>query len=236
MLRFYTFFFTLFIGVGLMAQQVEIHLDNDPGTNYNGQVVDLTIPYNDYTIYAHVENVSGATIDFKFRRVIISSGASFTDQFCDNNLCYPVSGTDWTTPSAVPISAGDSSLMKPILSFTDGGPVLLRYYVLDGSDNKLDSIDFNITSTVGFEEMQNISVSAYPNPANQDFNIDFKGVNGANYQVVIYNLLGEEVNKRSLSNGLNTLNIDNLNNGVYFYSILLNSEVIETKKLIIRHQ
>jgi len=37
-----------------------------------------------------------------------------------------------------------------------------------------------------------------------------------------------------LINGKNTLNIENLNPGVYFYSIKRNGNVIETKKLIVR--
>ncbi|UKN00884.1 T9SS type A sorting domain-containing protein [Paracrocinitomix mangrovi] len=222
--------------LGAVAQ-VEIHMDNDPGTNYNGQNVPLTIGYQDYTIYMHAVNTSGAAANYNFRRVIMSSTATFTDQFCDNQLCYVTSGNDWTTPQSNAIPAADSSLMKPLLNFTGGGDLHLRYYVLDADngDAAIDSVDFTITSTVGIEEKIDISLSAYPNPANDEFFINFNGNEGKEFQLVVYNVVGAEVMKKTLVNGLNKLNVEDLNNGVYFYSIVNNNDIIETKKLLVRH-
>ena len=231
-----------FLGAALMTSigfaQVDIHLDNDPGVNYNGQTVDIVVNNsNTYTVYMHAVNTSGTDQNYNFRRLIVSSNTSFSDQFCDNNLCYPTSGNDWTTPSSNPITVGDSSVMKPLYTVNDGGSALIRYYVLDANNNnqKIDSVDVRITSGIGYEELKNVKFTAYPNPANAEFNIDFNGVTGGNYNVALYNLLGEEVGRRSLTNGLNTIDVSHLNNGVYFYSILLNNEVIETKKLVVRH-
>ena len=184
----------------------------------------------------HVVNTSGATQDYKFRRVILSQSATFNDQFCDNSLCYPCSGTDYTTPASVNVPAGDSSIMKPVLNFTDGGTAVIRYYVLDANngDAALDSVDINISSVMGVEEVD-ISFTSYPNPANQDLFVKFQGNEGMNFQLVIYNVLGEEVMTKSIVNGTNKINVAHLNNGVYFYSIVTNNEIIETKKLIVRH-
>lgn len=234
MTKFYTFLFSLAaFSFGLQAQ-VEIHMDDDPGVNYNGQTVALNIAYSQHTIYMHCVNASGSDIDMKFRRVILSSSATMTDQFCDNYLCYPTSGNDWTTPASNTIAAGDSSLMKPLLDFSAGGDIHLRYYVLDVSDNKLDSVDFTISNTLSVDEVD-IAFSSYPNPANDNFYINFQGNEGVNFGLVIYNVVGEEVMRKSLSNGTNKINVDALNNGVYFYSIVTNDDVIETKKLVIRH-
>ena len=47
----------------------------------------------------HLVNTSNSDIDILFRRVILDSSGVFYDQFCDNNLCFPCSGLDWTAPS-----------------------------------------------------------------------------------------------------------------------------------------
>lgn len=62
------------------------------------------------------------------------------------------------------------------------------------------------------------SVLAYPNPAQNELNIDIKGVNlNKTYQVTIYNLLGELKMKETVkAHQNNVLNIEELNAGVYF--------------------
>lgn len=221
---------------GFAFGQVDIHQDSDPGTSLNGTSLNVTVDSYGYNVYMHVVNTSGATQDYKFRRVILSQSTSFNDQFCDNNLCYPCSGTDYVTPSSVNVPAGDSSIMKPVLNFTDGGTAVIRYYVLDANNNDMpiDSMDLDISSVMSVQEID-ISFTSYPNPASDDFFIKFQGNEGINFQLVIYNVLGEEVMSSSIVNGTNKINVAHLNNGVYFYSIVNNDDIIETKKLIVRH-
>lgn len=62
------------------------------------------------------------------------------------------------------------------------------------------------------------SVSAYPNPAQSQLNIDIQGVNlNKTYQVKIYNLLGElKMEETVKAHQNNVLNIEELNAGLYF--------------------
>ena len=213
-----------------------IHYDNNPGVMENGQTINLNVDQYGYSVYMHCVNNTGSTVSWKFRRVILNSSTTFTDQFCDNNLCYSCSGTDYTTGDTVNVYDGDSTLMKPVLNFSDGGTASIRYYVLDAynGDMVIDSVDVDVVSTVGINEVE-IAFSAYPNPAADNFFINFQGNEGMIFNLVIYNLVGEEVLKRNISNGTNKISIDDLNNGVYFYSIVTNNEILETKKLIVRH-
>lgn len=223
---------------GLAFGQVDILWDDDPGVAYNGDTVEVVADVSGYNVYMHVENTSGSTMDIKFRRVILNStGGSFTDQLCDDFLCYNCSGTDWTSPQSISIDNADSTIMKPVFNFSTGGSAEVRYYVLDAGngDAIVDSVDLHLTSVLSVEEDINISLSAYPNPASDEFFVNFNGNEGMNFNLVVYNVIGEEVMHRNIVNGLNTITVADLNNGVYFYSIVTNNDVIETKKLVVRH-
>ena len=214
--------------------QVNIVLDSDPGISQNGQTLTHTgLTDANYTEYMHAINTTGSQVDFKFRRVILSSTATLTDQFCDQNLCYNTSGLDWTTSAAVSVNAGDSSIMKPTFVFTGGGSAHYRYYVLDGQNEAvIDSVDIQFTSFVGVNDFD-VDYMVYPNPATDVFNIKLS-TSGSDVKVKVMNVLGGEVFTTSLKNGVNKLDVSELTNGVYFYTILQNGKEIETKKLVVR--
>ena len=97
--------------------QFDILWDDDPGNIYNYQTINISKDYGGFDVYMHCQNTSMASQEIKFGRIVLSSFSSFSDQFCDNNLCFPVFGNDWISPSSSIISAGDSSIMKPTFNF-----------------------------------------------------------------------------------------------------------------------
>jgi Secretion system C-terminal sorting domain len=220
----------------LSHAQVDILLVSDPGNTYNGDTVTVITNSTSKTLYMECKNTSGAAFDMQFRRVIMSSTATFTDQFCDNQLCYPLAtqGNDWTAPNPNPINDTDTSDMKPVYDITAGGAIHIRYYVLDGSNGNamVDSVDVMVTAGLSFEETS-YEISAYPNPATDVFNMNVV-TNGNQLQVKLYNVLGEAILSTNLTDGANKLDVGNLTNGVYFYSVIKNNKAVETKKLIIR--
>ncbi len=82
-------------------------------------------------------------------------------------------------------------------------------------ETKIIQLDRN-TSTSELDIVS--SVSAYPNPAQSQLNIDIQGVNlNKTYQVKIYNLLGElKMEETVKAHQNNVLNIEELNAGLYF--------------------
>ncbi len=97
-------------------------------------------------------------------------------------------------------------------------------------DNSPDAIEESI--------MNNIAVSdIYPNPADNFVAIDYTMPNEVeNASVKIVNILGSVVKEQQIETRNNklTLDISDINSGVYFYSILVNGEGYITKKLIVR--
>lgn len=80
---------------------------------------------------------------------------------------------------------------------------------------------------------QNV-ISAYPTPATSVINFDYN-VNG-NAMVVIYNMMGQEVMRNEIAgqNGTLSMNVSDLNSGVYFYSLVINGKTEKSNKIVIR--
>jgi hypothetical protein len=79
--------------------------------------------------------------------------------------------------------------------------------------------------------------SAYPNPATNQFTIDFEfpiGVEKA--ELKLFNLVGQEVLSKSFTgiNGKIQVSVADLPEGIYFYNLVLNEESAFAKKLIVR--
>ena len=76
----------------------------------------------------------------------------------------------------------------------------------------------------------NSDIKVYPNPSVGMINVEFSGVEGT---IVIRDILGHEVYKTALYNGNQKLLLNNLNDGVYFYSIYANEKELKTERLVI---
>jgi hypothetical protein len=233
----------LFLGMILAASgqaQIQIHWDQEPGIDQGGDTVYWTDGGSLIYPHLYVIDYSGSAQDLLWGRMIIDipQGSGYTDQVCDDIYCYFPTGSDWVLAgtSAYSLGANDSTDFLPKLDVgTTAGNAHYRYYVYTDGGVKMDSVDVKFTATVGVEESTPLEISAYPNPANNEFNINIGSTFGDNVSVKLYNVLGDEVRREVLVDGNNIISLSNLNNGVYFYSILRNNDLVETKKLIVRH-
>jgi hypothetical protein len=92
-----------------------------------------------------------------------------------------------------------------------------------------DGTVVTLSNTVGITEInKNDNIVIYPNPANDNINIDVKNHN----EIIITDISGKVVmNLDSASTQNNTIDISNLSNGIYFVTIKSDRQLI-TKKLI----
>ena len=92
-----------------------------------------------------------------------------------------------------------------------------------------DGTVVTLSNTVGITEInKNDNIVIYPNPANDNINIDVKNYN----EIIITDISGKVVmNLDSASTQNNTIDISNLSNGIYFVTIKSDRQLI-TKKLI----
>lgn len=218
------------------SAQVDIHLDASPTVSQNGQSVPVLVDdASNFKVYMHCVNTSGSAASYLFRREILSSSTSFGDQFCDDNLCYPLSGTVDMTDAPMNVAAGDSTKFQPQYNFFDGGTATIRYSALNAADSvEIDYVDLDITSVVGMDKPE-ISLIAYPNPANEVFNIHVQAGQAETMKWSLFNVSGQLVSTQNLSNGNNTIDLSGFENGTYTYVVEIDNERIQSKQLVINH-
>ncbi len=105
----------------------------------------------------------------------------------------------------------------------DGEPMIFEFY-------------FRYETNSVEENYSNVFSNAYPNPARDvvsfDYNMPF---NAQSASVAIYNMMGQEVIRQDVNVGGSRLdvNVSDLTDGVYFYSLIVNNQAVKTNKLVI---
>lgn len=239
--KLYTAALFSLMAISSFSQNIEIHKNGvlvvSPTLTIDSA---STVEYADS--YYYLVNTTGAALDVTWSRTRLAHASSIVeDQICDMILCFTADDqTIYNRPLTFSIPAGDSSVFQPKVWPGDvAACAIYTYKIYSGLGNLEDSIQIKFRFDgqdcfLSNEEEKSITFSAYPNPATNNLNVQLQ-TNGNNVQLVLYNVIGEKVLVRTLNDGLNSIDIETLNNGVYFYSVLKNNDVIETKKLVIRH-
>jgi Secretion system C-terminal sorting domain len=109
-------------------------------------------------------------------------------------------------------------------------------------DTKLDTVCFNYcvsckkvlyTNDVDFSNAMNV----YPNPAQNEVNLQYKFDETTNLNVNVVNALGQIIYSAKMPNieaGTATLNVNNLTNGVYMIQITDDKQHQSVKRLMIQ--
>ncbi len=158
-------------------------------------------------------------------------------------LCYAT--TVYVSPDPVNIPAGTtnntdfSGHYSPLDSI---GFSIIRYVFFD-QNNPADTVCVNVqydTRQLGIDNTllkNKNSISAYPNPADNFTSFVYNLAQGTSASVLIRNILGSVVKEINLNNpeGKITINTNDLNDGIYFYSLIENGLSKSTRKLIVKH-
>lgn len=117
---------------------------------------------------------------------------------------------------------------------------IMQYYLYP-ANNPDDKFVINVIfkySLDGVEDISNIDEfsNAYPMPASNVVNFDYNFASSVDAEVAIYNMMGQEVMRNRLSgmNGKLSINVSDLTDGVYFYSLIVNGKTEKSNKLVIR--
>ncbi len=89
-----------------------------------------------------------------------------------------------------------------------------------------------VNACTGINEAIANSVSVYPNPNNGVMYINLTNELIKNSSLEVYDAIGKLVVKQALSNELNTINISSLENGIYTFKVLNNSNLVKIGKLV----
>ncbi len=108
------------------------------------------------------------------------------------------------------------------------------YGMTSGGSINGDGLIFKMTGVVGTQEINDFpATTIYPDPSNGIINLSINNNKNIDYQLHVYNIMGENVYHTTISKEKSTINLSNLNKGVYFI-YLSNSDHFFSKKIIIK--
>ena len=235
----------------LIAMAISVHAQ-DIELYWNGEKLPDTVGiYGDaggdfeLVFEAYVKNTANHKLQIAAARNIIQAVEGTDNSFCWSGSCYsPMTDTSDADHDLI-LPAGQMSPDPPFSGhYTHGqksGETIVKYTLFErGNEANCDSVIVIFKySLTGVEDnvFDGVSISdAYPNPATNQVNFDFNlsGVNHASVKII--NLLGSVVKSADLVAGANKVSIDvaDLPQGVYFYSVIANGNIYQTKKLIIK--
>jgi hypothetical protein len=123
-----------------------------------------------------------------------------------------------------------------VYDYTGGGCTAYDYYNYYSYLVKTDSTCDDLSFATGIENtIQNIAnqVLAYPNPFSISATIEIKDFQKGKYELQIFDLSGREVLKSEIKNEKTEIQKGNLANGMYFYKVSNENNIVGTGKLII---
>jgi hypothetical protein len=94
------------------------------------------------------------------------------------------------------------------------------------------SFHFNVVNSTGINEFSENSLSVFPNPANEQITLD--DGQGVIKDISIYDIMGRKIRKHSINTTKSTLDVSNLQSGMYFLKILTEQGILTRKVQIIR--
>lgn len=200
-------------------------LENCFTVNYNvnqPQLVSVT-PNSAYCGDVFSVTISGQNTNF-----LQGTGTITWFQQGSSTIIYPNS---YNATSATSITANYTIPLTAIQGYYD----TYTYNVTDGIIQLNSS--FYLNQYVGISEINtNNDVQIYPNPSSTYFYLDIKSDSKEDVSVQIINLLGEKVYiQNHLSQFPSLINIESLENGIYFVDIIQNNKRISTKKVFVNH-
>ncbi|MBQ3844925.1 MAG: T9SS type A sorting domain-containing protein [Bacteroidales bacterium] len=157
--------------------------------------------------------------------------------------CY--SPTVYVSP-VVPFTTGHSEdfamhyMAMGEISDVAGMEQIMKYHLYEEGDPD-NKFTVNVTfkfSLEGIEDNSSVETfsNAYPVPAKDVVNFDYNFTSSKNAEIAIYNMMGQEVMRNEINGiqGKASVNVSNLADGVYFYSLIVDGKTEKSNKLIIK--
>ncbi|MBT8196824.1 MAG: T9SS type A sorting domain-containing protein [Bacteroidia bacterium] len=217
------------------AQAQDLVLSNYT-VNHNGNTAMGTID-----AYVTIENHSPTDSLFVLaERTVNNLATNHINLFCYGINCYPPSTS--LSPDVIGLGPGDSdnTFKSQLLTGQSVGVSEVKYCFYDQgstSDSVCVRFVYDIT-VVGVEDIAKDATfsNASPNPANRftAFTYDLKG-NTQNFEIQVYNMLGSVVKTVQVpqQRGALIINTAELENGVYFCSLVSEGKTYLTQKLLV---
>lgn len=200
---------------------------------------------SDIAYYFDITNEGSTEISFIIEVTDLTLPADATNfSVCGGGVCIDVSNPHTIIGNPTILAAGDTygeegnpdyeivDVLYNSNNSTKQATITIKVYE-EGNESNFAEFTLD-TQHVGINSVNSVHlISLYPNPATDFFTIkttsDLIGS-----QLVLTNLLGKVILKKNISNSELTFSTNQFSSGIYFYSLIKNNQIIETKKLIIK--
>ena len=198
------------------------------------------VPTTDACLQSHsslsVKNISSDTLNVLCQKVILDTTVGTDNYFCWGSNCYGV--TTYISSSSNNLLPGEGDNIDfggYYDAYCDPASAVIEYCFYpesDVTDKTCITITYNESST-SISQLKSVLVSNfYPNPASEMVYFTFNG-NAATLKLI--DILGNNVKEISLSQeGIQKLDLSDMNKGIYFGNLIVNNEVVSIKKLIVK--
>jgi len=146
---------------------------------------------------------------------------------------------DWSADGGLILSGSGTS--EVIISWTNvgTGSVFVTEISSNTCEATSDSLYVLIDDCTFVDEVIANGMSIFPNPTNQTVNIEFSGNKSVDYDLTIYNQMGQQVFQSDVESkdvdGLFQINVSSLSGGLYFVKITTASKIsIQSRFEIVR--
>jgi hypothetical protein len=229
---------------GLFAQSLSLQDTNGVAIN-SGSVFQILGDPSDNIITAKIDvkNTSAEALEVKVKKIIHAGDtlAGTMNYFCWG-LCYGPDTYESPFPRTIEAGALSHDFYGDYSPVTVPGKSRITYVffnVADRNDSVYVIVEFNASPASVKENLaKSVKVSeAYPNPATESVNVDYvisTSVNKAS--IILMNMMGSKVKEVKLDNrsGKSRINVSDLMNGVYFYSLVADDQVVITRKFVVK--
>ena len=228
--------------------------------NFTYEAPALSFKYEGETIEASTIDIVtnlNSSMEIQFDLHILNTTDAEINVVCEmednsgigqNYLCWGTCFMPGILKAEHTLAGGEEGLFNGHCMFVDNdgntlpaGTTINMVYTFYDKNNPEEKYVFNVNFTYeedAIADFNSIDVfsNAYPNPANNvvsfDYNMPFD-VKSAS--VAIYNMMGQEVVKQNLNLGSSRtdINVSDLAEGVYFYSLIVNNQTVKTNKLVV---
>ncbi len=192
------------------------------------------------------KNISGVAKTWKVTRYRITDAALWTDYLCWGapgdpfGQCYnaaQMSTNPWSNPNQydLTVNAGGSANLVADTDTEGAGTEKYRFYLVEGG-SRVDSVDVLVTSVLSVtdQKQEEVSIAVYPNPVANNLTIAANGVDGG-FDVKMTDVLGKVVLNESSNQVKKVVDVSNFKNGVYLVSVFNKGELIQTRRVVIKH-
>lgn len=222
------------------AQSLQFELDGQ--VFEDGQMVyclDFNPDFGEYIQDMQLRNISGQDLNVVVEREILTLSEGSLAYFCWG-MCFSPDVS--VSPNPVPMAAGelsgDGALAFHFMPNSSSDRAIVKYYAYDerNSDERVSIvIAYNTSENVEDNTLSMKMGLGYPNPANLTVSFDYN-LSGSNATAVVYNLVGQEVMRQEINtfDGKMNLSVAELNDGIYFCSVMRNGQTLATIKFVVK--